>query len=71
MNILNMSEDQILSLILTQQENELNFIETLLEEQTHKSVKFPLTVFFSKKSILEFPKLLNKIGLFDKQNVFD
>ena len=61
-----MNEDFILCLILKELEKDISFIETLLDEQNTKSIKFPITVFFSKKSLTKILYTLDKAGLIKK-----
>ena len=52
------AKDQILAMILRGHENDLEFIETLLDEQKSKIVKYPLSVFFKMQSIWTIMELL-------------
>jgi uncharacterized protein with ParB-like and HNH nuclease domain len=49
-------------MILKGHENDLEFIETLLDEQKSKSLKLPLSVFLKMSSIPTIMKLLDKNG---------
>lgn len=56
-------KDSILAMVLRGHENDLEFIETLLDEQKSKSVKFPLSVFFKMSSIKTILALMDKNDL--------
>lgn len=55
-------KDTILAMILNGHANDLEFIETLLDEQKSKSLKLPLSVFLKMNSIPVIMKLLHKNG---------
>lgn len=55
-------------MVLRGHENDLEFIETLLDEQKSKTVKFPLSVFFKMKSIRTALELLHKNDLLRVQS---